>query len=45
MAVEITDSNFESMLNSGKPLMVDFWAQWLHNPLQKIWLCLLQFLC
>ena len=28
MAVEITDSNFESMLNSGKPLMVDFWAQW-----------------
>ncbi len=28
MAVEITDSNFESMLNSGKPMMVDFWAQW-----------------
>lgn len=28
MAVEITDSNFESMLSSGKPMMVDFWAQW-----------------
>ena len=28
MAVEITDSNFQSMLDSGKPLMVDFWAQW-----------------
>lgn len=28
MAVEITDSNFESLLNSGKPLMIDFWAQW-----------------
>ena len=28
MAVEITDSNFESMLNSGQTIMVDFWAQW-----------------
>lgn len=28
MAVEITDGNFNEMLNSGKPLMVDFWAQW-----------------
>jgi thioredoxin 1 len=28
MAVEITDSNFQEILNSGKPVMVDFWAQW-----------------
>lgn len=28
MAVEITDSNFEAMLNSGQTIMVDFWAQW-----------------
>ena len=28
MAVEITDSNFQEMLDSGKPIMVDFWAQW-----------------
>ena len=29
MAVEFTDSNFEEVaLNSGKPVMVDFWAEW-----------------
>ena len=28
MAIEITDSNFQQMLDSGKPIMVDFWAQW-----------------
>jgi thioredoxin 1 len=28
-AVEITDSNFEDMvLNSNKPVLVDFWAEW-----------------
>jgi thioredoxin 1 len=28
MAVEITDSNFQEMLNSGQTIMVDFWAAW-----------------
>ena len=29
MALEITDSNFEeSVLNSSKPVLVDFWAAW-----------------
>ena len=29
MAVELTDANFEELaLQSDKPVMVDFWAQW-----------------
>lgn len=28
MALQITDSNFEEYLNSGKPMVVDFWAEW-----------------
>ena len=29
MTVEFTDSNFEvEALNSDKPVMVDFWAEW-----------------
>ena len=29
MAVEITDSNFQdTVLNSDKPVLVDFWAAW-----------------
>lgn len=28
MAIEITDSNFKELLESGKPIVVDFWAQW-----------------
>lgn len=29
MALEFTESNFEEMaLNSDKPVMVDFWAEW-----------------
>lgn len=29
MALEVTDANFEELvLNSGKPALVDFWAEW-----------------
>ena len=27
-AIEITDANFEQVINSGKPVLVDFWAAW-----------------
>jgi thioredoxin 1 len=28
MALEVTDSNFEELRSSGKPLVLDFWAEW-----------------
>ena len=28
MALTITDANFEELLTSEQPLVVDFWAQW-----------------
>ena len=28
MALQITDANFEELMNSGKPMVVDFWAEW-----------------
>lgn len=28
MALAITDNNFEELLQSGQPLVVDFWATW-----------------
>jgi thioredoxin 1 len=28
MALKVTDSNFEELLNSDKPLVIDFWAEW-----------------
>ncbi|PMD98855.1 MULTISPECIES: thioredoxin [Siphonobacter] len=26
--IEATDSNFEQLINSDKPVLVDFWAEW-----------------
>ncbi|MCD7899906.1 MAG: thioredoxin [Bacteroides sp.] len=28
MALEITDSNVQELLDSGKPVVIDFWAPW-----------------
>jgi len=28
MAIALTASNFDELVNSGKPVLVDFWASW-----------------
>ena len=28
MALEITDNNFEEVINTDKTILVDFWAEW-----------------
>lgn len=28
MTLEVTDANFEELVNAGKPMVLDFWAEW-----------------
>lgn len=28
MTLEINENNFDSIINSNKPILIDFWAQW-----------------
>lgn len=28
MAQQITDANFDELVNAGKPMVLDFWAEW-----------------
>ena len=28
MAIKVTDENFNEILNEGKPVVLDFWAEW-----------------
>ena len=28
MSLQITDANFEELLGTGKPMVLDFWAEW-----------------
>lgn len=28
MAFQVTNANYEEVVNSGKPVVIDFWAEW-----------------
>ncbi|MDR1681161.1 MAG: thioredoxin [Prevotellaceae bacterium] len=28
MATQVTESNFDELVTSGKPVLIDFWAEW-----------------
>jgi thioredoxin 1 len=28
MAISVTDENYEELFNEGKPIVLDFWAEW-----------------
>ncbi|SEF67793.1 MULTISPECIES: thioredoxin [Parabacteroides] len=28
MALQVTDENFKELIDSGKPMVLDFWAEW-----------------
>ena len=28
MALQVTDANFDELVNCGKPMVLDFWADW-----------------
>ena len=28
MALQVTDAKFDELVNSGKPMVLDFWAEW-----------------
>ena len=28
MALQVIDANFDELVNSGKPMVLDFWAEW-----------------